>query len=483
MKQVKNTVHARRQGLMATSLLGLLSASFAAGQTSDAETIRALQQEVAALKQQLAEAKQVTAVPVPAPVPQASASSTTSSASPSNLVSPPSDSDTITMSAFDVKEDKDFGYLKTNAATATRIGMEIQKVPMNISVVSEEFLTDTNARNLTDLFRYSAAASGDTRFAMRVPANEATPQGAFTMRGFTVNTLMRNGVFRYISHNFDNVERIEVVKGPAAVFFGQGYPGGVINFVTKRASLTPVPTNIGYQISSDSGQRLTIDHNGVLSDKAAIRVVGGWEDSQGERRYEFTKNVTITPSVTFLPFDSGKVKIVLEGEYSDRKFNRNDYDWIFSDFSGWQTAARTGQYGSSTATLSTTIAANAGNGLAANVVQNTTTPTLPYTTYINNKRTATGDLYLPAYTSVERGAYYTDKDGKVIHDEGFNWTSRGARSWERNSTFSATIDFAPFPWVEGRYNYTHDEAKHTNVGGGGALLTPYADGVHYSMGL
>ena len=128
------------------------------------------------------------------------------------------DEDVETLGAFEVSTDKDYGYLKTNSATATRIGMEIQKVPMNVSVLSREFLDDTNAKSITDIFRYSAAASGDTRFAWRRPANEATPQGIFTMRGFAVNTLMRNGVFRYISYNLDNVERVEIVKGPAAVF-------------------------------------------------------------------------------------------------------------------------------------------------------------------------------------------------------------------------------------------------------------------------
>ena len=93
-------------------------------------------------------------------------------------------------------------------------GMEIQQVPLNISVLSREFLDDTNAKSLTDLFRYSAASSGDTRFAMRVPANEATPQGGFTMRGFSVNTLMRDGIFRYTAYSLDNTERVEVVKGP-----------------------------------------------------------------------------------------------------------------------------------------------------------------------------------------------------------------------------------------------------------------------------
>ena len=218
------------------------------------------------------------------------------------------------LTPFEVSSEKDYGYLKTNAATATRIGMEIQKVPMNISVISREFLDDTNARSLTDLFRYSAAASGDTRFKMRVPANEATPQGGFTMRGFQVNTLMRNGVFRYVSHNLDNVERVEVVKGPASVFFGQGYPGGVINYITKRPSFTRIPTELTYQIDDNSGHKLKIDNNTVLSKKAAFRFVGAWQDLQGERRFEYHKNFNFTPSLTLKPHDSGKLTINLEFE-------------------------------------------------------------------------------------------------------------------------------------------------------------------------
>ena len=99
----------------------------------------------------------------------------------------------------------------------------------------------------------------------------ATPQGGFTMRGFQVNTLMRNGVFRYISHNLDNVERVEVVKGPASVFFGQGYPGGVINYITKRPSFTKIPTELTYQLDDNSGHKVKVDHNAVLGKKAAFR--------------------------------------------------------------------------------------------------------------------------------------------------------------------------------------------------------------------
>lgn len=467
----------RARKTLAIGLAAMLTVVSVSGQMADSDALRRLQEENAALRKRLA-AIEGQAQPA-APAATAPTAAQPAAAPATSMAAAPSDQDQIVvLSPFEVKGDKDYGYLKTNAATATRIGMEIQNVPMNISVISREFLDDTNARSLTDLFRYTAAASGDTRFAMRIPANEATPQGAFTMRGFQVNNLMRNGVFSYISHSFDNTERVEMVKGPASVFFGQGYPGGVINFITKRAQFVDnIPTSVTHQFDSYGGQRVVADHNQKLSDKTAIRVVGSWEDTDGERDYEFRRGFMINPSIAFNPLKSGKVKVNLEMEYSELTYNRNDYDWIYSDFAGWNAAAGAGPY------LSSTIAANVGNGLAANVVQTTTTPTLAYATYINNLRNATGNLYLPAYTKVKRGAYYIDKTGKFIHDENFNFTSRGAQSNEVTSVFSATVDVVPTDWFSARYVFTRDNADHNSVGQGGAVMTPYADGTHWNVGL
>ncbi|HEY1107887.1 MAG TPA: hypothetical protein VGE76_04620, partial [Opitutaceae bacterium] len=149
--------------------------------------MKRLQDENAALRARLAEfeARIAGAQQQPIAAPAAAATTATPSTGP---VAPTrstlgTDEGVMTLSAFEVKTDKDNGYLKTNSATASKINMEIQQIPLNVQVISREFLDDTNARSLTDLFRYSASASGDTRFAMRVPANSATPQGTFTMRG------------------------------------------------------------------------------------------------------------------------------------------------------------------------------------------------------------------------------------------------------------------------------------------------------------
>jgi outer membrane receptor protein involved in Fe transport len=480
MKRTPCTPVARVRQVLTLGLVALITATSASGQPMDADALRRLQEENAALRRRLAEMEAISRPATPA-APAARPAAPTAAAPAAPAASAPVDEDVVVLSAFDVKTDRDFGYLKTNAATATKIGMEIQRIPMNVQVLSREFLDDTNARSLTDLFRYSASASGDTRFAMRVPANSATPQGTFTMRGFVVNSLMKNGVFRYTSYNLDSIERVDIIKGPAAVFFGQGYPGGVINYVSKLPSFQDIGSSVSMQINDNSGQKVLLDHNAPLSKKAAFRIVGSWEDTQGERRFEYRRGLSYNPSFVLVPFESGKVRITLEAEQLDEKFSWNDYDWIWSDFAGWQRAATTGEFGSSTATLANTIVANTGNGLAANVIQNTTTPTLAYATYINNKRIATGNWSLPAYTSVERGAYITTASGQRIKDEAFNYTSRGANFTNTIRNVSATIDISPFEWLDVRYNYFKENSENYSVGQGGALILPYANGTNWNM--
>ncbi len=453
---------------MTAVLAALLALTAAPGWSAAEPDVQKLLEEIAALRRENAELRESAGQPARSTPPSNATAATPAdpgarSAAPesrapvtSSLAAASAEPDVVTLSAFEVSSDRDYGYLKTNAATATRIGMEIQKVPMNISVISREFIDDTNSRSLMDLLRYTSSASGDTRYAMRRPGNESTPQGSFTMRGFPVNTLMRNGIFRYISYNMDNVERVEVVKGPAAVFFGQGYPGGVVNYVTKQPSFTRIPSTFKYGINDNSGQKLTVDVNAPFSRRAAFRVSGGWEDTQGERRFEYRKNLNITPSLTLVPFDSGMLKINIEGEYLRESFNQNDYDWIYSDFDGWRAAA----VGS------------------AKVVNSVNTPSLTYANYINQKRAATGDYTLPAYTSVQRGAYYTDLNGAFVHDEGFNYTARGAGTTNSVDGFTTTVDFAPVNWLEGRYVFQMDNSRFNSIEG---VMTPYADGVHWNV--
>ncbi|MDB6167245.1 MAG: hypothetical protein JWM88_109 [Verrucomicrobia bacterium] len=501
-------------------LAALVAVSAPNLRAASSDDVQKLQEENAALRRRLAQLEGT----ADATATTTTTTTRTTDATAASAGSLGTDVGVQTLSPFQVRDDKDFGYLKTNSATATKIGMEVQKVPLNISVVSREFLDDTNARSLTDLFRYSSASSGDGRFVMRVPANTETPQGNFTMRGFQVSNIMRDGLLRYNAWNLDNVERVEIVKGPASVFFGQGYPGGVINFITKRATFAKLPTLFTYMVDDNGGDKVKFDQNTVLSKKAAFRFVGGWEDTTGQRRFEYKKNFNVTPSFTFVPFDNGKVKVNFDFEYLKERFAYNDYDWIYSDFAGWKAAATTGAYGTSTATVTDIVNSGAGRqvfnantvsiagvvyqtnilgntipGIPANAggagqaatfptiiqsvaVHTTTTPTVGYTTYKNNQRVALNDLYLPSITSVQRGGYYTDKSGNFIHDESFNYNSRGDWTDNEIKTATATLEFTPFEWLSGRAAWVR-AGEYFNNFGNSANTLPYADGVHWNVGL
>ncbi len=374
-----------------------------------------------------------------------------------------SDEGVTVLSPYKVNEDKDYGYLKTNAVTATRIGMEIQKVPLFVSVMSAEFIQDASINSLTDIFRYSASAYGDNAFRMARPANSATPQGGMTMRGFPMNTFLQDGVFRYTSYNLDNTERVEIVKGPAAVFFGQGYPGGVINYITKKPVFANIPTTITLTGGSDHKHKVVVDHNAYFSKKAAMRFIGSWENSGGTQRWEYMKNNNATINLTLVPFDSGKVRLTTQVEILEQKFNySNDY-WRYPEqwFNDYKAPS---------------AALIAAAGLSANA-----NPSAAYQARIFNSignwiadtRIVENDPTKPLWTSIKRGAIITNAAGARQTDEAFNYKARGTYTKDDVNTVVETVELSPFSWMDFRYVLTHDSNRFNNVEG---QVTPYADG-------
>ncbi len=446
----------RTKKYLVSCLAALMAVSAPMGFAADNDALKKLQDENAALRKRLAALEGSS---TQAAAPAAAAPASMAAKAPSLKA----DAGVETMSAFEIKSDKDQGYLRTNSVTATRINMAIQNIPISVSVMSKDFLDDSNIRSITDILRYSSSGSGDNRFAMARPSNSATPQGAFTLRGFPINSLLRNGVSRYIGYNVNNVDRVEIVKGPASVFFGAGYPGGVINYITKQPVFGKIPTTLSYTVGDNNVNRVLLDNNTQLSKKAAMRIVGSWENSSGARNFEYNKTNSLTANISFIPFDSGKVKLTAEVEAYDSKFNISQWDWIYPD--GWfQAYAEPSAALISAAGLSTNA-----NPVAAYRARIFAGPG----NYMVDVRNAAGNQGLPLYTKIIDGAYYTDKSGKRIHDKGFNWTNRGSYSKQHVDTATFTVEAAPTSWMDARYVLTNENGVFDNKEG---YIQPNADG-------
>lgn len=130
------------------------------------------------------------------------------------------------------------GYHAAGAGVATGTDTPLRDVPQTVNVVGREELQDRAVPNLT------AALEG-------IPnVGESTKSGnrgeTFTLRGFRGSSYSIDGIplnsaaaRPEVMADLSNLERVEVLKGPAAVLYGQGEPGGIINLVTRRPEAEP----------------------------------------------------------------------------------------------------------------------------------------------------------------------------------------------------------------------------------------------------
>jgi iron complex outermembrane receptor protein len=110
----------------------------------------------------------------------------------------------------------------------------------------------------------------------------------------------------------DNIERVEVLKGPAAVLFGESAPGGGINFISKKARFTDM-ASLQLQAGSFSRMKGVVDLNSVIRDDVlAFRFVGSYEDSESFTDFEKNTRWMVAPSLVYRPFDGTRIEISYE---------------------------------------------------------------------------------------------------------------------------------------------------------------------------
>jgi iron complex outermembrane recepter protein len=166
--------------------------------------------------------------------------------------------------------DQQQGYQVPNASTATRTDTPIRDIPQSIQVIPQEIIRDQRVTTIRDAVRnVSGVIEGDT-FGGNLDS--------FLIRGFSA-TILRNG-FRGRSfgqfaaettlNEVTNLERIEVLKGPASVLYGNAEPGGIINLVTKQPLREPYYA-VDLQIGSFGFIKPSIDLSGPLTEDRSLR--------------------------------------------------------------------------------------------------------------------------------------------------------------------------------------------------------------------
>ncbi|ARB27184.1 TonB-dependent siderophore receptor [Pseudomonas tolaasii] len=202
------------------------------------------------------------------------------------------------------------GYVATRSLSGTKTDTALIETPQSISIVTKDQMRAQNAESLNQILRYSAAVVPETRGAT------ASRLDQLTIRGFAPATYLdglRLPSSRDASPQKDafDLERVEVLRGPASVLYGQGTPSGVINMVTKRPLDTPFH-EIGVEYGTFNKKRTTFDLSGPIDDQGiySYRVAGLFDDADGQVQHTETRRQSLSSAFTWRPDDATSLTLL-----------------------------------------------------------------------------------------------------------------------------------------------------------------------------
>lgn len=196
-------------------------------------------------------------------------------------------------------------------------GIPIEDVPQSVQVITADDIIAQGARSIGDLMRDVPSASPGFS---RVGAYQSF---SIKVRGFIADQ-MRNGMRQRYYEDVDasalsNIERVEVLKGPSGVLFGQSGVGGIISIITKQPHADPA-ADVALTLGNYGQTMLTADVNAPISSTLGMRLTGEVEQSGTFVDFQDISRLNAALSLRYAPSD--KVTAYLVAEYVDRSTSR-----------------------------------------------------------------------------------------------------------------------------------------------------------------
>jgi len=208
------------------------------------------------------------------------------------------------LQAVEIVGRRETGYDNKVSYAATKTATPIKDIPQAVSYVTKEVINDQLAYRVNDVVKNISGV------------NQFSYYDDFTFRGFRsgdtyINGLRVLGLFGP-QPILANIERVEIVKGPASALFGNSIPGGIMNRVTKKP-LAEDRKAINFTTGSFNTFRTTADFTGPVNDKGTLlyRLNLAYENADGFRDLQENKSYVIAPSISFLPTDRTRINFDL----------------------------------------------------------------------------------------------------------------------------------------------------------------------------
>ena len=224
-------------------------------------------------------------------------------------------------SAYDPIE----SYSAERSASATKTNASIFDTPQSISVVTQKQLVNRGVKTVTQALQYTPSLS--------VPFGYDTRYDWFSLRGFDAKSqVYRDGLLiptsTYGLPRADSyaLERVEVIRGPSSVTYGQAQPGGLVNLVSKRPTEDTL-RELRLSAGSDDFFELAGDFSGKVDDEGKLlyRLAFVGNDANSEVDYNDAKRKMVAPSLTWNISDDTQLTVLAVEQHDEQTYSFNTH--------------------------------------------------------------------------------------------------------------------------------------------------------------
>lgn len=208
------------------------------------------------------------------------------------------------------------GYVADESSAATKMDVPITETPRSIRVVTELEMEERGVQVLEDALQYIPGVSSHTYgydsrgdwSKIRGVSPQEFRDGLKSLFGFYNNTRV---------HPY-TLERVEVVKGPASVLYGQGSLGGIVNTRSKRPQAVE-RHEVSFEYGSYDRRELGVDSTGKLDESGTLlyRMVGAYRESGTQVDHVEDDVRLLNPSFTWKPTESTSFTLIGNWQEND----------------------------------------------------------------------------------------------------------------------------------------------------------------------
>ena len=215
----------------------------------------------------------------------------------------------VSLPEFRVETNRDNSYLATETTSGTRMAQKMIDLPYSVASLPSEFFNDFMLFDIDEMNGYVSNVK---------PADSAgAGNGGARLRGFSMPNY-RNGFAITQQPDSNNVDRVEILKGPSSGIYGATSPGGVMNFITKKPLPTPA-YSLDVITGSHNYKRVNGSATGPITKRLFYRVDGTHYDFNRPTDWWFNRTTDLSGGLVYK--FSPNTSVNLEFAWTERATN------------------------------------------------------------------------------------------------------------------------------------------------------------------